>query len=105
MKRSHGGKKIFSGWLKKIIVCRAFAVDGWCAFVTAILFIASTGPALAYIDFGIGSMLVQLLLGGIAGGVVIVKFYWGQIKESFKKLFGSSPVEEETDARGKEDQD
>jgi len=80
-------------------------VDGWCAFAAAVLFLASTGPALAYIDFGIGSMLVQLLLGGIAGGVVIVKFYWGRIKESFKKLFGPSPSEKETDAQGKENQD
>jgi len=105
LKTPHGGRKIFSGSLRKIIACRTFTVDGWCPFAAAVLFLASTGPAQAYIDFGIGSMLIQLLLGGIAGGLVIVKFYWGRIKESFKKLFGSSPTEKEMGGRGKKNQD
>ena len=42
-------------------------------------------PAFAYLDPGTGSMLVQLLVGGIAGVVVFVKFRWGSIRRRFKK--------------------
>jgi F0F1-type ATP synthase assembly protein I len=33
-------------------------------------------PAYAYVDPGSGGMLVQLLLGGVAGVAVIVRLYW-----------------------------
>ena len=33
-------------------------------------------PAYAYIDPGTGSMLLQVLLGGVAGAFVIAKVYW-----------------------------
>jgi hypothetical protein len=33
-------------------------------------------PAYAYLDPGSGSMLLQLVLGGVAGITVIVKLYW-----------------------------
>lgn len=46
------------------------SVCGTAAFVLAI-----PTPAHAYLDPGTGGMLVQLLLGGIAGAVVIVKLY------------------------------
>ena len=41
----------------------------------------------AYLDPGSGSMLVQLLLGGVAGAAVIVKLGW----QRFRSLFGGSP--------------
>jgi hypothetical protein len=40
----------------------------------------------AYLDPGSGSMLVQLLLGGVAGAAVIMKLGW----ERFKDVFRSS---------------
>ena len=40
----------------------------------------------AYLDPGSGSMLVQLLLGGVAGAAVIVKLGW----QSFRDMFRSS---------------
>jgi hypothetical protein len=40
----------------------------------------------AYLDPGSGSMLVQLLLGGVAGAAVIMKLGW----ERFKDMFRSS---------------
>ena len=39
----------------------------------------------AYLDPGSGSMLVQLLLGGVAGAAVIMKLGW----ERFKGIFRS----------------
>lgn len=46
-------------------------------------------PAHAYIDPGTGGMLLQLLLGGVAGAMVIVKLYWQRIKDGFQSVFGS----------------
>lgn len=37
--------------------------------------------AFAYLDPGTGSMLLQLLLGGIAGALMIVKLYWARLKD------------------------
>jgi hypothetical protein len=40
--------------------------------------------ALAYLDPGTGSMVLQLLLGGIAGVVVILKLYWSRFVGLFR---------------------
>jgi Na+/proline symporter len=44
-----------------------------------VLFVAGVTPAYAYLDPGSGSMMVQLLLGGVAGAVVIVRLYWARL--------------------------
>jgi len=36
-------------------------------------------PAFAYLDGGTGSMILQLILGGIAGIAVILKVFWNSI--------------------------
>jgi F0F1-type ATP synthase membrane subunit a len=40
-------------------------------------------PAYAYLDPGTGSILIQLLMGGVAGAMVIVKLYWQRVKDFF----------------------
>ena len=40
-----------------------------------LLFVCAT-PAYAYVDPGSGGMLIQLLLGGVAGAALIVRLYW-----------------------------
>lgn len=45
-----------------------------------------SSDALAYLDPGTGSMLLQLLLGGVAGVMVVGKLYWDRLK---RILFGS----------------
>jgi hypothetical protein len=44
--------------------------------LAAVLVAAFERPAHAYLDPGSGSMLMQVLLGGVAGVAVIVKLYW-----------------------------
>jgi hypothetical protein len=44
----------------------------WCLLI-------SERPALAYMDPGSGSMLLQLLLGGVAGVALIAKLYWRRL--------------------------
>jgi hypothetical protein len=38
----------------------------------------------AYLDPGSGSMLVQLLLGGVAGAAVVMKLGWERFKDMFR---------------------
>ncbi len=47
-------------------------------FVLAILLVWEA-PAAAYLDPGSGSMIIQLLLGGVAGLIVIIKLFWRRI--------------------------
>lgn len=66
-----------------------------CIISFSILFLFST-PVYAYLDAGSGSMILQLLLGGLAGLAVILKFYWRKILGIFgitrdeNEDFGSS---------------
>ncbi|MDH5776406.1 MAG: hypothetical protein OEZ57_16005 [Nitrospirota bacterium] len=45
----------------------------------------SFNEAWAYLDPGTGSMVLQLLLGGVAGAVVVVKLYWEKVKNFFSR--------------------
>ena len=47
--------------------------------------------ALAYIDPSAGGLLVQILLGGIAGIGVLVKLYWGKLTKFFRKEKDDQP--------------
>lgn len=51
----------------------------------AALLALAAAPAHAYLDPGAGSMLAQLAAAGFAGLVVLVKLYWGRIKDKFRK--------------------
>jgi hypothetical protein len=43
-----------------------------------------TAPASAYLDPGSGSMLVQMLLGGVAGIAVALRVYWRRLASRFR---------------------
>jgi hypothetical protein len=64
-------------------------VGGFCMrnsgmlLLTVLISVGFTQPAYAYLDAGTGSMLLQLLLGGFAGFLVIGKLYWAKIKGIF----------------------
>jgi hypothetical protein len=45
-----------------------------------VIFSATPFPAYAYLDPGTGSMMLQLLIGGIAGALVVIKLYWYKLK-------------------------
>ena len=46
---------------------------------------------LAYIDPGSGSMLLQVLLGGIAGVAVAVRMYWHRLRAFFGSRSNNPP--------------
>ncbi len=68
------------GQMKRVTVC----------LVVLLLGLVLSPPAYAYLDPGSGSMLLQLLLGGIAGAVVVLKLYW----QRFVSLFGNKQAKD-----------
>ncbi len=44
-------------------------------------------PAMAYLDPGSGSYMIQVTIGLIAGAVFMIKKYWVVIKSYFNNLF------------------
>lgn len=65
-------------------------------FVIAVLvaWLLGEAPAQAYLDPGSGSMLLQLLLGGVAAVGVIGKLYWNRLMSLFR---GQRTPEQPTD--------
>lgn len=56
-----------------------FFITGFAFIYAALL----TGPAYAYLDPGTGSMIIQVLIGVIAGALVTLKLFWSKIKALF----------------------
>ena len=56
--------------------------------VTVLFYGASATPAHAYLDPGTGSMILQVLLGGVAGLALVGKLYWHR----FLTAIGVRPV-------------
>jgi len=42
----------------------------------------------AYIDPGTGSLLIQVLIGIVCGGLFCIKMFWNSLKGFFGRLFG-----------------
>jgi hypothetical protein len=60
------------------------------AALAAVATLFSSGPAWAYLDPGTGSMLLQLLLGGIAGAMVMGKLYWHRFRGFLASRFSGA---------------
>ena len=54
-------------------------------FFAVVFMLFSTRPAHAYIDPGTGSVILQAILGGVAGIFLFGRLYWTKIKHSFRK--------------------
>ena len=48
-------------------------------------------PAWAYIDPGVGSMMLQLVFGGLAAAAAAVGIYWRQLLGGLMRLFRKAP--------------
>lgn len=82
---------------KKVTLDASYAIRRVCEMkaldiaLFALVFLSALridAAAHAYLDPGTGSMLLQLLLGGVAGALVVGKLYWSRMKE----FFGGQPV-------------
>lgn len=48
-----------------------------------VLLLMTSLNSYAYLDPGTGSYILQILFGAVAGGLLIIKTYWGNIKMYF----------------------
>ena len=58
---------------------------GYVAATSMFFIYAMTDNAYAYLDPGTGSILLQGLIGGVAGGLVVIRLYWHKFKNVFKR--------------------
>jgi hypothetical protein len=61
------------------------------ALLASVATLLWNGPAWAYLDPGTGSMMLQLLLGGIAGAMVAGKLYWHRFRGFLTSRFSGKP--------------
>ena len=78
----------FEMGLRLVRGLRSFFRINWHLLLIKAAVILMAAPAQAYIDPGVGGMLVQLLLGGVAGVVVIMPLYWERITSAVRKILG-----------------
>ena len=64
-------------------------------FLIVILLALATEPVFAYLDPGTGSMLLQVILGGVAAVAVATKLFWYKIRAAVG-LGKKSSAEDET---------
>jgi len=65
---------------------RGLLMEGKQAMPMAVVFLSlllQTKPAFAYLDPGTGGMLIQIILGGVAGLAVAGKLFWHQLRSFF----------------------
>lgn len=55
------------------------------AIFTALPLLFISQPSYAYLDPGTGAFLLQALLGGVAGILVVGRLYWAKIKGFFRR--------------------
>lgn len=61
-------------------------------FLTLLVFLLLTSPfmlrlAYGYLDPGTGSYIVQLLVGGLLGGLFAVGIFWKKVLAFIKRIF------------------
>ncbi|MBI2832066.1 MAG: hypothetical protein HYX79_07400 [Chloroflexi bacterium] len=49
----------------------------------------------AYVDPGTGSLVIQMAIGALVGGLVMVKVFWKRITGFCKNLVGGRPKHDE----------
>jgi hypothetical protein len=60
--------------------------------LSAIFAAMSAAPAYAYLDPGTGSMMLQLMLGGVAGAMVVGKLYMHRVADFFRNFGRRRPA-------------
>jgi hypothetical protein len=53
--------------------------------IVAFFFSIKVSDAYAYLDPGSGSIIIQAIIGALAGAAITLKIYWHKIKEKFTR--------------------
>ena len=68
------------------------------AFLSVPILLVSASSAHAYLDPGTGSMILQIVLGGVAGLMVVGKLYWAKFTSFFSRDSDSAGEAEDASA-------
>jgi hypothetical protein len=71
------------------------------ALLALVVFLTSTLPAYAYVDPGTGSMLIQLVTGGVAGSLVLARLYWRRLKDKLTGKTSAPPADRDQPPAGR----
>ena len=72
--------------------------SGIISLASVLLLVAAfEQPAYAYIDPGTGALVLQVLMGGLAGAAVVLKMYWNRL--SVKLGFRKETAQNDKDGR------
>ena len=72
-----------TGWIWRECIVKRFGPGIATLAGIAFLIVSWEQPAYAYLDPGAGSLLLQVLMGGLAGAAVVVKVYWNSLMARF----------------------
>ncbi len=75
----------------------------FAAALCGLAWLAQSSPAYAYLDPGTGSIILQMVLGGVAGGLVVIRLYWARLKDWWspgKTGAAKNPTENQKDENG-----
>ncbi len=82
-----------------------FRIHSSAGVLAGLLLVAPTS-VFAYLDPGAGSMLLQMLIGGIVAGLYTLKLYWQKVRGFLSRLTGgktSHPTDLERERLNRED--
>ena len=68
------------------------------AFLAVPILAATASTVHAYLDPGTGSMILQIVLGGVAGLLVVGKLYWAKFTSLFSRQGDGAGEPEDTSA-------
>jgi Na+/proline symporter len=60
-------------------------------YLLVLVLLGCASVAYAYLDPGTGSYIVQLLIGGLLGGLFAVGLFWRRVIAWLRRLFGPKP--------------
>jgi hypothetical protein len=74
--------------------------------ILAAIWVAGVSPAYAYLDPGTGSLMLQMLIGGLSAGAAILAGFWSRIRSTLRGLrtgAGRSPATPDNAQRPEDD--
>ena len=59
----------------------------WVVVLIVLTLVVAEGDALAYVDPGTGSYLIQIIIAGVLAAIFVIKGFWRSIRERLAGLF------------------
>jgi hypothetical protein len=74
-----------------MVYLRRYSLVVWALVFGILIAIYPKGHVYAYLDPGTGSLILQLIIGGLLGSVLFIRLFWGRILRKIR--VSGSPVE------------